>query len=228
MGSVWSSDQRKVGIPARLHLPSSRNMFLHKNDMCPRDNWVGNCIELACGRLCNYINYQSSKSGREHTHEVICLKSCSTAVFGWQGDIPTLQEFIARGKGGGWTHTMLGKHKTHTHTHTCRDSDLLIDLYAFHSSSQASHHGYHHHCHRRHQSSRSMKLSCTKLFFPAPGTVVFRASFKRAPLRYEWPQHFLAPWNLIGWIGLIGVVSPPSSKVSLDVINQWINDQMDD
>ena len=106
-------------------------MFLHKNEICPRGNWVA-IAELVCGRWCNYINYQSSKSGREHTHEVICLKSCSPAVFVWQGDIPTLQEFIARGKGGGWMHTMLGKHKTHTH----RDSDLLIDLYAFHSSSQ--------------------------------------------------------------------------------------------
>lgn len=94
-------------------------MFLHKNDMCPRGSWVGNCIELVCGRLFNYINYQSSKSGREHTHEVICLKSCSPAVFVWQGDIPTLQEFIARGKGGGWMHTMLGKHKnTHAETVT--------------------------------------------------------------------------------------------------------------
>ncbi len=51
-----------------------------------------------------------------------------------------------------------------------------------------------------------------------------RPSFKRAPLRYEWPQHFLAPWNLMG---RMGVISPPSSRLPLDVVNQWISMDQD-
>ncbi len=165
MGSFWiywfplfhqygkcsiTSDQPKVGIPAflllsrRLHLPSL-NMFLHKNDMCPKrqSHLIGMWKIVQLYQLSIKQKWKGTYTRNIKKH--ICLKSCNPAAFVRQGDIPTLQEFIARGKGR--MHTMWETHKTHT------DNDSLIDFDALHSSSQASHHCYRHHRDRRHQSS---------------------------------------------------------------------------